>query len=404
MTLPPLPRTILWIALLKFVYILDFLMLMPLGPDVAAALAFPPDQLGWASTAYMVGSILSGTLAVGFIDRLPRKPVMLWGMILFSLSTLAVIAAKDLPTLLALRLATGFFGGPVVAAALAAVVDLTPPAQRGTAMGRVMAGFSLAAIVGVPAMLELSRLAGWAAPFAVVAALGGVLVVAMALWFPHTCSAGEDSPDVSMGTLLRRGPVRLACLVQGLSHFASFLIVPVFATFFLLNLGVPRDRLGTLYLVGGIAAFLVMQAGGWLVDRIGPMRVVVGATGAVVVGASAFLGESVLPPLLLFVAFMAGNAARNVSLAAALSNVPSPHERGGFMALKGVVEDVSIAVAALVSSLVLATENQRLTGTFWLGLLAIGVSLAVPLWLARLAAPRSGGALSGDAETQTAER
>ena len=39
-------RVIALVAALQFVYILDFIMVLPLGPDLARALGFPADRLG----------------------------------------------------------------------------------------------------------------------------------------------------------------------------------------------------------------------------------------------------------------------------------------------------------------------------------------------------------------------
>ena len=60
--------------------------------------------------------------------------------------------------------------------------------------------------------------------------------------------------QVSARSLLAQPAVRAACLVQALSQFSAFLVIPQFSAYLLLNLGFPRERLGLLYFAGGVTA------------------------------------------------------------------------------------------------------------------------------------------------------
>lgn len=386
MTITAPGRVILLIAAVKFVYILDFMMLMPLGPDLSHALGFPAERLGWLSAAYTAASMLAGIVAVRWLDRFDRKPVFLlfWGLLV--LATAATALATDMTQLLLLRAFTGLVGSPAVALGMAIVIDCIPLPQRGRAIGKVMIGFSLAAVLGIPLALELARLGDWRSPFWLVA-LGAMLVWFAALVIlpdlnAHRADAGAD--EVSPLSLLRQPAVRKACLIQAGSQFSAFLIVPHFSAFFLLNLQFPREYLGSLYLAGGIAALLMMQWLGRMTDSAGPARAVLIATACTVAGLTPWLGFASLPLLIPFVLFMAGNAGRNVSIAAVTSQVPAPHERAGYIALEGMVQDLAITAAALVASAILGSGSSgELTHTTPLAVLAIGLTLSTLFALTR---------------------
>jgi predicted MFS family arabinose efflux permease len=392
-------RVIALVAALQFVYILDFIMVLPLGPDLARALHFSPDRLGVLTAAYTTASFLSGLAMVGMIDRFDRRLVVLWALGLMTLSTAATAWASDLATLLLARAVTGLAGAPAIAAAMAMVIDLTPPSERGRALAKVMLGFSVAAVVGVPLSLEAARALGWQAPFFGLAALAALVWISAAVLLPRANAERLARPRVGMGSLLARPAVRAAVLVQALSQFSAFMLIPHFSAYFLLNLGFPRERLGVLYVCGGIMALVAVQVLGRLVDRIGALRAVGMASMGMLAGLLPFFAEpgaSVAMLAASFVLFMAGNAGRNVSVGAALSQVPEGHERAGFMALQGLVQDGAITLAALASGALLHSGiDGRLNGMQTVAICAAVAGCLLPVALTQTRA-RSAPTLGSD--------
>ncbi|NHZ34312.1 MFS transporter [Massilia rubra] len=387
-------RAILLVAALQFVYLVDFMMVLPLGPDLAREHGFAVDRLGWLAAAYTLASALSGLITFRLLDRFDRKPALLLTFGLLALATLATTFCHGLPALMVARALTGAFGGPAVAIGMAIVIDMTAPEQRGKAMAKVMLGFSLAAIAGVPLGLELARMGGWQAPFYMVAALAALVLAAMAVLLPALEGHLNAREKVSARILLARPTVRLAMLLQGASAFSAFLVIPHFSAYFLLNLGFPRAQLGMLYFAGGVVALITVQLLGRLADRAGPVLAAALASTAFCAGLAPFFGAGATLPILFFVLFMAGNAGRNVTMAATVSQVPSPHERAGFMSLQSLVQDVAIGAAALVTSWQLGeAADGRLTGMAPVAALAAVIAVGVAAGLARLAGARRAVAL-----------
>ncbi len=371
-------RVIALVAALQFVYILDFIMVMPLGPDLARALGFPADRVGVLTAAYTLASLGSGLALMRVLDRFDRKAVLLSAFGVLTMATLASSWASGLPGLLLARALTGFAGAPAIAAGMAMVIDMTPPAERGRTIAKVMIGFPLAAVAGIPMALELSRLGGWQLPFQALAAIAAAVWLC-ATWLLPPAKAHLGLGRAGFKSLLRQPAVREACLVQALSQFSAFLLIPHIAAYFLLNLGFPRDRLGLLYVAGGIAALLMARQLGRLADRAGPQLSVALASACMGLGLLPFFAGSTLAAA-AFVLFMAGNAGRNVSLGAALSHVPAASERAAFMALQNMVQDVAIAAAALTSGVMLFQRaDGSLEGMATVATLAAVAGIAV-LW------------------------
>ncbi len=104
--------TILLIAAVQFVNILDFVIVMPLGPDFAKALGIPVSHLGWVGGSYTAAAAVSGLLGSFFLDRFDRRKALGVAMLGLVAGTLAGGFAVDFKTLMLARIVAGAFGGP----------------------------------------------------------------------------------------------------------------------------------------------------------------------------------------------------------------------------------------------------------------------------------------------------
>lgn len=378
-------RAVLVIAAVQFVNVLDFMMVMPLGPDFAAALGIPTSHIGYVGGSYTVAAAVAGLLGSLFLDRFDRRKalaVVLAGLVVATaLGGLAV----DMETLLGARVLAGLFGGPAVALGTAIIADCVAPERRGRAMGIAMGSFSLAAVFGVPVGLELAQLGGWRLPFFAVAGLAAVVAGAAISLLPPQRGHLAHGPGPAMlarfRSLLDRRAVWLAYATAGLLQMQAFMIIPNISAYVQGNLGFPRGQLSLLYLIGGTLTFFGMRATGRLVDRFGSGSVTLANTVLItIVVWAAFIGyQPWMPLLVLFPLFMLTNGMRLVANSAAFSKVPHAHERAGFMALVSSVQHISAALGAFLSSHILeATPDGRLLDVTTMATVAIALGLVVP--------------------------
>jgi predicted MFS family arabinose efflux permease len=390
-------RLTLVIAAVQFINILDFMMVMPLGPDFAKALDIPVAHIGYIGGSYTAAASVAGLLGSLFLDRFDRRKALAVAMAGLVISTALGGLAWDLPSLLAARVLAGLFGGPAVAIAIAVVSDSVAAERRGQATGIVMSSFSLAAIAGVPVGLELARLGGWRLPFFAVAAAGLIVAAsALAILPPqrgHLTSETGPGVWVRFTALLTRRKTWLAYATVALVQIQQFMIIPNIASYVQGNLGFPREHLGLFYLIGGSLSFLTTRWAGRLVDRVGASPVTFAATaGLCGVIYVAFVNYPAwMPVLAVFPLFMMFIGIRMVANGTALSRVPDPAERAGFMALVSAVQHMSSAFGAFLSANIL--ENAADGALIHVPLMAtvsIGIGLAVPLltlWLERASRP-----------------
>jgi predicted MFS family arabinose efflux permease len=382
-------RLLFLVSAVQFVNILDFMMVMPLGPDFAKDLGIPVTTLGLIGGSYTAAAAVSGIVASRFLDRFDRRSALAVTMLGLVIATALGGFAQGLPSLIAARVLAGIFGGPATSLSLSIVADVIPPQRRGRALGTIMGAFSVATVVGVPAGLELARIGSWRTPFFAVAAMG-LLVAASALFLMpklrlHLADVTERVQRPIRDFLSEPG-VLAALAATATVMFAGFSVIPNISTYIQHNMHYPRDALSVLYLAGGGVSFITVRLLGNYVDSVGAPRI--SAIGTALFVSILFVTFVIewhsMPVIALFVVFMSAMAIRNVSMSALSSRVPAPYERARFMSIQSAVQHLASAFGAFVSSLILTERpDHTLRGMPTVASVSILLALLLPVLLAQ---------------------
>jgi predicted MFS family arabinose efflux permease len=352
-------RTIVFlVGAVQFVNILDFMMVMPMGPDFAAALNIPTSSLGLIGGSYTAAACVTGLAGAFVLDRFDRRSALGVAMVGLVIGTLLGGAATGLGTLLLARVIAGAFGGPATSIALSIISDKVPSERRGKAMGAVMGAFSIASVLGVPAGLKLARIGGWRMPFFSVGAMGfAIAALAVFLLPPMRDHMTRKGPalEPAFADLFRRPVVLLSYAMTVTATMGMFALIPNISAHLQRNLGYPRADIETLYFIGGIVSFGVLRVAGRLVDRLGSTPVAAAGTlaTALVIWAGFVRVPPPVPVLAIFVGFMACTGLRNVAFNTLTSRVPRPAERARFMSIQSAAQHAASAIGAVLSSQVL---------------------------------------------------
>ncbi len=400
-------RTILFlVAAVQFINICDFMMLAPLGPQLARSIGMAESKLANATAAYTFAAGLAGIAGSFFLDRFDRRKVLAVSMLGLVVGTAAGGFATDFASLVVARMFAGAFGGPATAISLAIVADVVPEQRRGKAMGAIMGAFAAAAVIGVPLGIALSEIGSWRTPLFVLAGAGAVLAAgAVALLPPlrlhleprdrarERAAAAADAssaPVIPLGMLTRQSVIASYTMTAMVS-VGAFLLMPNIATYVQNNLGLPTSQLKYMYLAGGVVSFFVTRATGKLVDRFGTVSM--GAAGTVVQVVVVYLGFAnahLLPwdrhymvcMYGIFMSFMLGNGMRNVAYSTLTSRVPRPFERARFMSLQSSVQHLAAAAGASLSARFLSvTSDHALVGFDTVSYVSIAFALSMPLFM-----------------------
>jgi len=372
----------------QFTHIVDFVVMMPLGPKLMRAFHIDTTQFGILVSAYTFSAAISGLLASFLLDRFDRKRALLGLYLGFSISTLFCALSGAFMPLLIARIFAGSFGGILSALALAIIGDYIPFERRGKATGAVMSAFSLASVIGVPIGLWLAEASDWHAPFFLLAITSLPIMAGVWVLMPplrlHLDTPKLLSPWNQVKAVgLARAPQQ-ALAWMAIMMMAGFSVIPYISTYLVYNAGLPEDQLAWIYLVGGVLTFGAANLSGRLSDKFGSFRVfwIAALISIIPILIITQLGVSSMPIILLVTSFfMAFLSARLVPMINLVTNTVPPHQRGTFMSLTAAVQQMSAGLAALIAGkLVSELPNHNLAGFDTVGFFAIGSTLlAIPI-------------------------
>ncbi|RDK03452.1 MFS transporter [Paraburkholderia lacunae] len=388
-------RRLLWLlALTQFTIIMDFMVMMPLGPQIMHAFSITPAAFATAVSAYSWCSGLSGLFAATYIDHFDRRRLLLTVYALFALSNLACALAGSFPLLLAARAFAGITGGVLGSVIMAIVGDVIPVQRRGAATGTIMTAFSLAAIAGVPAGVMLGAHFSWAAPFVLLVVLSAIvwfaglqLVPSLAEHLSRRQSAlGEVLPD--LWRILSNPRHVNAFALTFMMMVSHMLVIPFISPMLVANHGVAPAQLSWLYMAGGAATFFTSRRVGRLADRFGTRRVF---RIAAVLSVVPVLFVTHLPELpfyalvLFFPFFMVLMSGRMVPMQALLTTVPEPSRRGAFLSANSALQALGTGCGAWVGGLMLSNSpSGEILGYGTVGLVAVAIALVGVAWISRV--------------------
>jgi MFS transporter, DHA2 family, multidrug resistance protein len=225
-----------------FMAILDIQVVASSLTAIADALVLSESQLGWIQTSYLMAEVIAIPLTGLLTRALSLRRMFAAATFAFTLASIGCGVSGSIASLIAFRVAQGFFGGMLIPAVFTAVFTLMPPAQRlrATTLAGVFA--LLAPTLGPIVGGYLTQTHAWNWIF-LINVVPGLAVTAMV-----TIYLRPDAPDPSM---LRRLDI------AGLVSFASALTLLEL----LLNEGPRRHWQGT-FIVATLSACLLSGAFG----------------------------------------------------------------------------------------------------------------------------------------------
>lgn len=380
---------LLTLAGIQFSHVLDFMIMMPLGPILMTAFGIDTHEFGLLVASYSFSAAVSGVLAATFVDRFERKRLLLVVVALFALATLACALAPGYSTLLLARGMAGVFGGVMGALIHTMIGDAIPFSRRARASGIVASAFSLSTIAGVPLSLWLANHLGWRTPFALIALLGVVFMLVGLRFLPelrHHLAEGKRAHLLSdTFSVLADGNHLRALLFSALIIFSGFTVIPYITIYAVNNVGIAQTDIPIVYLVGGFATFISARLIGRWADHYGKVEVYrrVGLLAMVPLLVLTHVGALPLWGwLICSTSFFVLLSGRMIPAMAIIASAAQPKLRGTFMSLNGTVQSLAMGLATtLAGFLVNMDDSGRMVGYPLVGYVAVVANLTA-IWFA----------------------
>lgn len=391
---------LLTLAAVQFTHIVDFMIMMPLGPQFMRLFEIGPQPFSLLVSAYTFAAATSGFIAAFWIDRFDHKRALLALYGGFIVATALCGLATSYPLLLAARVVAGSFGGVIGGLVFAIVADAVPYRRRARATAIVAAAFSLAAVAGVPLAIWFAVHFSWRVPFLVLAATSvGVGLATMRLLPPlraHLAHAQQRHPIEQLRAIFGVPNHLRAFAFMITLMFAGFTVIPFFAPYNVANVGISESDLAVVYFVGGLFTLVTAQIFGRLADRHGKKRIftLLALVSIVPILITTHLPRlplaAVIPFAALFFIFVTGRFGPAMAL---ITGSVEPRLRGSFMSFNASIQQLGSGLAAMAAGLIIGRASDgSLTRYGMVGWLAVGCTLLC-IWLAhRITVVGDGGA------------
>lgn len=347
------------LAAIQFTHVMDFVIMMPLGPQLMRYFNIGPKEFGFLVSAYTFSAAISGFISAFFIDRFGRKKAMLVLYIGFCVGTLACALAPSFLLLLLARVVAGLFGGVLGALILAIIGDVVPEERRGTATGQVMAAFSFASIAGIPVGLYLASVFSWHSPFYLLTALSAIVLLLANHFLPsmtaHLAKRQRTNPLQIYQAIFSKSNLRWALLLMVMLSFAGYTIIPFISPYMVANIGFSEVELSYIYFFGGLASLVTSPLTGKLSDMFGKRTVfIIGSTLSLI---PIILITNLQPSphyivLLITTFFFISFGARFVPALALITSSVEPQQRGSFMSINSAIQQLSSGAAAFLAGFI----------------------------------------------------
>ncbi len=384
---------LLTLAGIQFSHVIDFMIMMPLGPILIAELGITTHEFGMLVASYSFSAAFSGLLTATFVDRFERKNMLLTMFALFGIATLACAVAPGYATLLVARGLAGAFGGVMGAMTHTIIGDAIPFERRARAGGMVSAAFSVATVAGVPISLWLANHFGWRSPFVLIAALvvlfGAIGLRVLPELRQHIGAEKQPHPFAPMLAVLKDANHLRALLFSMLIIFSGFTVIPYITVYAVHNVGIRQEDIPYIYLLGGTATLITARLIGHWADRRGKVevyrRVAIAAILPLLV--ATHIGASPLWLwLIVTTAFFVLVSGRMIPAMAIITSAAQPKLRGTFMSLNATTQALAMGIATTIAGFVISQDASGQVAHYGLvGFVAVGANLLAIWFVGRIA-------------------
>ncbi len=231
-----MPRSPLVIILLAvFVALVGFGIVIPLLPVYAEKFGAGGFEIGLLLMSYSLMQFLIAPIAGRISDRIGRRPVIIFALLLTTFSYVLFGLAESLPLLFVSRMLAGI-GGADITVAQAYIADITPPEDRVKGMGLFGAGFGVGFTVG-PVLGGLLAPLGHGVPAFVAAGFAGITAVYAIFALPEPQRQKQERSRLEKKVRgLPRGVLQII-VIYFFAVFAQGQLQSMFVLFTLTQLG-----------------------------------------------------------------------------------------------------------------------------------------------------------------------
>ncbi|MBX3625595.1 MAG: multidrug effflux MFS transporter [Rhizobacter sp.] len=167
---------------------------LPAFTGIAQSVGATPVEMQQTLSAYLFGFALMNLFHGALSDSLGRRPVVLWGIAVFTIASAGCALANHIGTLVFWRAVQGMSAGAGIVVSRAVIRDMFPPADAQRVMSQVTIYFGIAPAIAPMVGGFLFVHLNWHAIFWFLTAIGVALWIANYKLLPETLHAEQKQP------------------------------------------------------------------------------------------------------------------------------------------------------------------------------------------------------------------
>jgi len=236
-------------------------------PQVSGDLGVSIPTGGFLVTAYAIGVAIGGPVLSLSLAKLPGRLAILLLLAAFTLGQVACAIAPNYPAMLAARVFVSATHGAIFGVGAILATHLVNAERAGRAVSVLLAGVTVANVLGVPAGAAIGTVLGWRASFWSVGVLGLVAIAAVLLLVPKTETVRSQPVSLlAQVHVLGRPVVFLTFLVLIFGMIGQFALLTYIVPVLHEVSGIDLGTIPWLLLCFGVGSTLGVLAGGRLSD------------------------------------------------------------------------------------------------------------------------------------------
>ncbi|MDO9416894.1 multidrug effflux MFS transporter [Pararhizobium sp.] len=364
---------------------------IPAFSGIAKSIGATPVEMQQTLSAYLFGFAFMNLFHGALSDSFGRRPVVLWGLAVFTLASLGCALSQTIGQLVLFRALQGLSTGAGIVVSRAVIRDMFPPAEAQKVMSQVTIYFGVAPAIAPIVGGFLFVHAGWHSIFWFLVAVGVILFTANYKLLPETLHVDQRQPfEVrhlmrGYSALCSDPRFLLLAFASGVPFNGMFLYVLAAPAFLGDHLALAPTQFFWFFLltIGGIMAGA--WASGRMAGKVAPKRqirdgfVIMLLTSVVNVVANALFTPHAIWALWP-IAFFAFGWALMVPVITLLVLDLHPERRGMASSLQAVIGSTANGVVAGVIAPLVMHSTLGLAVT---SILMLGIGLVAWVWLHR---------------------
>lgn len=280
---------VLLAALAVFVCYMDRVVMSITIIPMAAEFGWSPEEQGRVLSSFFVGYLLTQIAGGWLAERYGGKVVLGSGVLFWSFFTLITpfAAAGGIAALLVARILMGVGEGITFPSIYALFGRWIPTTERSRAIGILFSMIPLGSVFALVATPWIVERYSWHAAFYVFGAIGFVWWIGwqrlatrnpeehprmtaaeLALIRDGATEAAADGPPPAIAALLRSPAVWAIIVCHFAANWGSYVLLAWMPTYINKGLGVDFASVGLITMIPSLVAFVAMNAGGWMADRL----------------------------------------------------------------------------------------------------------------------------------------